>query len=51
VNPDLWGYRRKTQQSTKQVLSKIKLPAPYYTGNVCIAHGPGDDDHFLAVSL
>ena len=27
------------------------VAAPYYTGNVCAAHGPGDDDHFLAVSL
>ena len=27
------------------------VAAPYYTGNVCVAHGPGDDDYFLAVSL
>jgi len=26
------------------------VPAPYYTGNAYVAHGPGDDDHFLAIS-
>ena len=33
------------------MLSKVKIPAPYYTKNVCAAHRPGDYDHFLAVSL
>ena len=51
LTPDIWVNRRKTQQSTNQVLSKVTIPAPYYTGNVCAAHRLGDDDHFLAVSL
>jgi hypothetical protein len=51
VNPDLWENRPKTQQSKNLVLSKVNIPAPYYTGNVCAAHRSGDFDHFLEVSL
>ena len=51
MNPNMWRYRRKTKQSTNQVLSKLNIPAPYYTGSVYVAHGRGDDDYFLAVSL
>ena len=51
VNPDLWENRPKTQQSKHLMPSKVNIPAPYYTGNVCAAHRSGDNDHFLAVFL
>jgi hypothetical protein len=41
----------KHNNKQNRVLSKVQIPAPYYIGNVCAAHRPGDYDHFLAVSL
>jgi hypothetical protein len=52
-----WGFRVceesivKHHNQEKRWSEGWVVPLPNYTGNVYIAHGPGDDDHFLAVSV